>query len=125
MRALLVDSNTCQYLFFGLFLLNIVYQSFHDGREGLWCKFHHMQSSSTLTPFWYAQMNMSSCTNVVLLTCKELGVECELFVVDLFKGEHKNPQWIETKHPFGAVPLLIVRSFSYFTSFANTDVSSN
>jgi glutathione S-transferase len=28
--------------------------------------------------------------------------------IDLMKGEQKHPDWIENKHPFGAVPVFVV-----------------
>lgn len=41
------------------------------------------------------------------MMCQEFGVKYELIPVDLFKGEQKDPQWIATKQPFGAVPVLV------------------
>ncbi|KAH7319560.1 glutathione S-transferase [Rhizoctonia solani] len=52
-------------------------------------------------------MNMSTCTKRVLMTCHELGVEYELNLVDLFKGEQKAPEFVANFQPFGAVPVLV------------------
>ncbi|CAE6472095.1 unnamed protein product [Rhizoctonia solani] len=43
----------------------------------------------------------------VMLTCNELGIEYDLVFVDLMKGEHKTKEHIDSKHPFGAVPVLV------------------
>lgn len=51
---------------------------------------------------------MSTCTQRVILVCKELGIDYELIIVDMAKGEHHSPEFIETKQPFGAVPVMIV-----------------
>lgn len=47
-------------------------------------------------------------TNVrrVLATLEELHVPYELVTVDLMKGAHKNPEYVEKYHPFGQVPAL-------------------
>ncbi|KAB5591145.1 hypothetical protein CTheo_5396 [Ceratobasidium theobromae] len=49
----------------------------------------------------------STCTKRVLVTCHEIGVEYKVVPVDLMKLEHKDPVWIETMNPFGAVPVLV------------------
>ncbi|CAE6439870.1 unnamed protein product [Rhizoctonia solani] len=52
-------------------------------------------------------LNGSTCTKRVLMTCHELGVKYELNKIDLFKAEHKAPEYIANLQPFGAVPVLI------------------
>ena len=51
---------------------------------------------------------MSTCTQRVAVVLKELGIDHELITVDLAKGEHKTPEFMDTKQPFGAVPILVV-----------------
>ncbi|KAF8597093.1 glutathione S-transferase [Ceratobasidium sp. AG-I] len=50
---------------------------------------------------------MSTCTQRVAVVFKELEIDYELITVDLAKGEHKAPDFIDTKQPFGAVPILV------------------
>ncbi|KAB5587375.1 Glutathione S-transferase [Ceratobasidium theobromae] len=50
---------------------------------------------------------MSTCTKRVVTVCNELGIECNLAPVDLRKFEHKAPDFLATKNPFGAVPILV------------------
>lgn len=47
----------------------------------------------------------STCTQRVLLTAAEVGVEVELVVIDFAKGEHKAPEFLKLQ-PFGKVPVL-------------------
>ncbi|QRV93600.1 glutathione S-transferase [Ceratobasidium sp. AG-Ba] len=49
---------------------------------------------------------MSGCTKRVITICKELGLEYELVQVEMMKGAHKAPEYIENFQPFGAVPVL-------------------
>lgn len=42
------------------------------------------------------------------MTAYELGLDLPYTSVDLFKGEHKAKEYIDTKHPFG----MVVRSHS-------------
>lgn len=48
---------------------------------------------------------MSTCTRRVLAVLEEKNVPYELVVVDLMKGEHKQPDFI-AKQPFGQIPVL-------------------
>ncbi|QRV78833.1 glutathione S-transferase [Ceratobasidium sp. AG-Ba] len=48
----------------------------------------------------------STCTRRVITTCNEIGVKVDLVKVDLAKGEHKTPEFIATKQPFGIIPVL-------------------
>lgn len=47
----------------------------------------------------------STCTRRVLCTAKELGLELPLTLIDLGKGEQKNPEYMK-KAIWGVVPLL-------------------
>lgn len=49
----------------------------------------------------------SIATQTVLVTLKELKLPYELVFVDLFKGEHKAPEYVSTKQPFGQIPVLV------------------
>ncbi|KAG8711924.1 hypothetical protein FRC08_015247 [Ceratobasidium sp. 394] len=51
-------------------------------------------------------MKGSTCTSRVVLVCKEIGVNYELVTIDLMKGEHKQPEYMEKLHPFGMIPVL-------------------
>lgn len=48
---------------------------------------------------------MSTCTRKVLATLAEKGHEAQLVLVDLGKGEHKQPAHL-ARHPFGVIPVL-------------------
>ncbi|CAE6440722.1 unnamed protein product [Rhizoctonia solani] len=48
----------------------------------------------------------STCTHRVWAVANEIGVNVELFLVDLFKAEHKDTKFIENYNPFGLVPVL-------------------
>ncbi|KAG9125923.1 hypothetical protein FRC07_005578 [Ceratobasidium sp. 392] len=50
---------------------------------------------------------LSVATKSVLTVCHELGINYEFSTVDIFKGEHKNPEYIESKQPFGLIPVLV------------------
>lgn len=47
----------------------------------------------------------STCTNRVLIVAKQVGAEVEFHNIDLFKGEHKSPDFLEHQ-PFGQVPYF-------------------
>lgn len=55
---------------------------------------------------------MSTCTRRVATVCNELGLKYELVTVDLMAGEQKTPEYLESKQPFGIVPVLEVRNRS-------------
>lgn len=59
----------------------------------------------------------STCTQRVVTTLKEKGVEFELVPVDLSKGEHKSASFLE-KQPFGVIPVLEDDGFFVFESRA-------
>ncbi|CAE6422617.1 unnamed protein product [Rhizoctonia solani] len=48
----------------------------------------------------------STCTKRVWTTAKEIGVDVKIVEVDLSKGAHKDPAFIENYHPFGIIPVL-------------------
>ena len=48
---------------------------------------------------------MSTATRMVLTTLAEKGQEAELVPIDLGKGEHKHPSYLE-RHPFGVIPAF-------------------
>jgi len=59
----------------------------------------------------------STCSQRVLLTANELGITLDLNVVDLSKGEHKQPAHM-ARQPFGKVPALQDGSFELYESRA-------
>ncbi|KAG8735840.1 hypothetical protein FRC10_010088 [Ceratobasidium sp. 414] len=50
---------------------------------------------------------LSTCTKRVMTICNELGVNYEISTIDFFKGEHKAPEYVASKHPFGLIPVLV------------------
>ncbi|KIJ25755.1 hypothetical protein M422DRAFT_273275 [Sphaerobolus stellatus SS14] len=52
------------------------------------------------------------------MVLKEKKVPYELIPVDLSKGEQKKPEYLETKQPFGLVPVLVDGDFTIFESRA-------
>jgi len=60
---------------------------------------------------------MSTCTRKVLMTLGETNQPHELVVVDVMKGEHKQPAQI-ARQPFGKVPALQDGDFTLFESRA-------
>ena len=51
---------------------------------------------------------LSTCTRRVATVLKEKNVPYELKPIDLAKGEHKDPKYMEELQPFGQVPVLKV-----------------
>lgn len=51
-------------------------------------------------------MNLSTCVRRVAVVLREKDVPYELVPVDLMKGEHKSPAFLE-KQPFGQVPYIV------------------
>lgn len=60
---------------------------------------------------------LAACTQRVLVTLKEKNVPYELINVDLTKGEHKTPAYLE-KQPFGQIPYIDDDGFILFESVA-------
>ncbi len=50
-------------------------------------------------------MTMSTCTRRVRCVLEEMGLPYEIVLVDLSKGEHKQPAHLAIQ-PFGQVPVL-------------------
>lgn len=50
-------------------------------------------------------LKQATCTQRVLLTLEELGLDYELKDIDLKKGEHKTPEYLKL-NPFGQIPAL-------------------
>ena len=59
----------------------------------------------------------STCTRKVLCTLAEKGVKAEFVLVDLGKGEHKQPAHL-AHQPFGQVPALEDNGFKLYESRA-------
>ncbi|CAE6484983.1 unnamed protein product [Rhizoctonia solani] len=49
----------------------------------------------------------STCTMRVWATAQEICVNLELLPIDLAKGEHQNPEYVESYHPFAVIPVLV------------------
>lgn len=60
----------------------------------------------TLKPVKLYGSPLSTCTRRVAVVLKEKGVPYELISIDLSKGEHKKPDYIDNFQPFGQVPVL-------------------
>lgn len=59
----------------------------------------------------------STCVRKVLMTLGEKGQEAEFVMVDIMKGEQKQPSYLE-KNPFAVVPALEDDGFSMYESRA-------
>lgn len=53
--------------------------------------------------------NFSVATQTVLVALKEVNQPYELVHIDLFKGEHKDANYVASKHPFAQIPVLVSR----------------
>ena len=60
---------------------------------------------------------MSTCTRKVLTTLAETNTPYELVLVDLMKGEHKQPEHM-ARHPWGKVPSIDDDGFTLLESRA-------
>jgi glutathione S-transferase len=60
---------------------------------------------------------MSTCTQKALIVLAEKGTEAELVIVDLGKGEHKQPEHL-ARQPFGVIPVLDDDGFLLYESRA-------
>ncbi|KAL1980290.1 hypothetical protein VTN96DRAFT_4378 [Rasamsonia emersonii] len=67
---------------------------------------------------------LSTCVKRVRLALEEKGIEYEIVPVDLSKGEHKTPAYLE-KQPFGKVPVLEDDGFFIFESRAIAQYIAN
>ena len=50
---------------------------------------------------------ISTCTQIVVATLKELKIPFELVAVDFSNEEHKSEKYLTTKQPFGQIPVLV------------------
>jgi glutathione S-transferase len=60
---------------------------------------------------------MSTCTRKVLTTLAEKGHEAEFVMVDIMKGEQKQPDYL-ARQPFGVVPVIEDDGFTLYESRA-------
>jgi glutathione S-transferase len=60
---------------------------------------------------------LSSNSRRVTMTAQQLGLELDLIIVDLLKGEHKDPEFLRF-NPNGRVPLLEDDGFYLWESHA-------
>ncbi|KAI5247623.1 hypothetical protein E4T42_05917 [Aureobasidium subglaciale] len=60
----------------------------------------------------------STCTQRVMLVLAELDLSYQLIDIDMGKGEHKAPEYIQGFHPFGKVPALVDGPMQIFESRA-------
>lgn len=60
----------------------------------------------------------STCTQGVLFTAAELGLELDFTTVDLSKGQHKSAEWVENRQPFGKIPAFEDGALKIFESRA-------
>ncbi|KAG9087248.1 hypothetical protein FS749_003063 [Ceratobasidium sp. UAMH 11750] len=51
-------------------------------------------------------VSLSTCTKRVLTVCNEIGLKYEVVPVDFQKAAHKQPEYLDTMHPFGIIPVL-------------------
>lgn len=64
---------------------------------------------------------LSTCTKTVLIVLEEIGHSVAPYTiqtVDLMKGEHKKPEYLERYQPFGQVPSIDDGDFHLFESRA-------
>lgn len=66
------------------------------------------KSSSNMSTVTLIGSPFSTCTRRVATVLKEKNVPYVLQPVDFTKGEHKSPDYLATKQPFGQVPVLQV-----------------
>lgn len=52
-------------------------------------------------------IKQSTCTQRVSTVLKELGVPYEIVPVNFQTGEHKKEEYLQTKQPFGQIPVLV------------------
>lgn len=59
-----------------------------------------------MAPIIIYGMANSMATQRATVVCEEKNIPYELRLVDLFKGEHKTPEYLK-EHPFGAIPYMV------------------
>ncbi|RKF53964.1 Glutathione S-transferase hmp2 [Erysiphe neolycopersici] len=62
-------------------------------------------------------LKAATCTQGVLATLEEKGVDYELVPIDLRTGQHKTPEYLKL-HPFGKIPVLEHDGFFLYESRA-------
>lgn len=60
----------------------------------------------------------STCSRTVIATLEEVGAKYEVETIDLSKGEHKSPAYLENNQPFGQIPVLFDGEYRLFESRA-------
>ncbi|XP_068664032.1 glutathione S-transferase F13-like [Aristolochia californica] len=61
---------------------------------------------------------VSTCTSRVLACAYEKGADIDVVPVDVMAGEHKSPEYLATKNPFGQIPAFEDGDLSLFESRA-------
>ncbi|KAF8698257.1 glutathione, partial [Rhizoctonia solani] len=51
--------------------------------------------------------HISPSTQCVMAVCNLPGVQYDFAEVDLMNGEHKTPEFIHKRNPFGAIPVVV------------------
>lgn len=59
----------------------------------------------------------SGCTQKVLIMLAEKGVEAQMVLIDMSKGEQKGAEHL-ARHPFGVIPALEIDGFTMYESRA-------
>lgn len=72
---------------------------------------------STETPVVVYGHPGSGCTQKVLTILAEKGIEAEVVVIDMSKGEHKAPEHV-ARQPFGVIPAIQIDGFVMYESRA-------
>ena len=49
----------------------------------------------------------STCTTTVRVALEELKIPYNINTVDFAANEHKSPEYLDKKHPFGQIPVLV------------------
>lgn len=60
----------------------------------------------------------STCARTIIATLEEVGASYEIVPVDMLKGEHKSPEYLDKYHPFGQIPVLFDGDYRIFESRA-------
>lgn len=74
-------------------------------------------ATSTETPIVIYGNAGSGCTQRVLLTLAEKGIEAELISIDMSTGQHKSAEHV-ARHPFGVIPAVEIDGFAMYESRA-------
>lgn len=52
-------------------------------------------------------LRQSTCTQRVSIVLKELGIAYEIVPVDFAANEQKSEEYLQSKNPFGQIPVLV------------------